>query len=241
METIKYAYAAVAGTSHLYNGFPCQDYVLGNEGTEGYCIALADGAGSIEKSQFSAEIVVKCVTKELSDNFYLWFAKDDEKISRDLVELCNEKIHLSEYDVDADCTLLVIAISKKGDVIIGHIGDGAIFAIDNLSRSMVISEPENGNNPNETFFVSHIDAENHLRIKKTTTADFKGFLMCSDGVEKSLYNKRENKHAKAIERIIEWCGNYPSEVVSARLEKELDEVFRTKSLDDMSLVVISLN
>lgn len=241
MERIKYAYAAVAGTNHLYNDLPCQDYVLGKEGKEGYCVALADGAGSVEKSHLSAEIAVKCIADELSENFYQWFKKETKKISEDLVELCSKKVRLSKYNIDADCTLLVIAISKEGDVIIGHIGDGAIFAVDCFLNSTIISEPENGNNQNETYFVSHIDAANHFRIQKTTITEYKGFILCSDGIEKSLFSKRENKHAIAIKRIVEWCDKYPTEVVSARLEKELDEVFRGKSVDDMSIGVISVN
>lgn len=239
--TIKVAYAKQIGTSHLLQGLPCQDSVGGIASEEAACVALADGAGSIEQSEIASDAVVATLIEEFTTNFDYWYGLDRETFADMFVDVCTEAVKTKDEKLKAVCTALICSKAKDGRTIIGHIGDGVIFGIDNNGAPSVISEPENGEEPNHTFFISGPNPNNHLRVKQIIDDQLNCIILCSDGSAKPLWNKYSNEFAPALARIGDWIKEYPSETVSQRLEKELNESFREHTQDDMSIAVLYFN
>ena len=235
---IKIAYARKKGTSHLYQQLPCQDYVKGSLKNNTACIALADGAGSVPDSEIAAQAVVEVLVYEFTKHFNDWYLMEDDVFKNMFVDVCNKKVCETSPVLLPTCTALIFAAAKDGRNFCCHIGDGVIFGIDCNGKVETISEPENGEEPNQTFFVSGPDPQLHLRVKKNNTNVYKTIIMCSDGVAGSLWNKFTGEYAPALTRISDWLSRYSEEQVSGRLEEELDKTFREHSQDDMSMAVM---
>ena len=60
-------------------------------------------------------------------------------------------------------TLLFVSI-KNNKYIAGHIGDGIIGIIDEKGDAIVLSEPENGEFANTTYFTTSENYKYHLRL-----------------------------------------------------------------------------
>lgn len=66
-----------------------------------------------------------------------------------------------------------------------------------------------------------------------------GFLLCSDGVERALVNRRTGELASAIGTMFEWLDRSSQEVVEASLRSNLLSVFRMKCADDSTIVLMT--
>lgn len=236
---IKVSIAYQIGTAHSRSGVPCQDHVRTNTFGGCRCAALADGAGGVEHSEIASKIITEWAAKEISENFENWFLMPEEEISFSLVNQCREYLSSQELNIQADCTLLVFAVNKDGRYLQIHIGDGAIFGIYKNDQIMVLSLPENGDEPNQTFFLSGYDAPLHLRCSKGKVNDLKNVLLCSDGISGSLWDKNTGEYASAILHLSEWQRKEDEEIISKVLDRELNETFREHTRDDMSIALLS--
>lgn len=235
---VKIAYARKAGTSHLFQNLPCQDYVTGFASDETACIVLTDGAGSVAHSEQVAATVAEALRDEFVTNFDRWYAAEEDAFIGDFIELCTAAVTDMNEEMIPACTVLLHAASEDGRSITCHIGDGIIFGIDRECGASIISEPENGEEPNETFFVSGPCPQKHLRVTRAEDKLFTDVIMCSDGAAAPLWNKHTNTFASALTRLSCWMKEYPEENISQRLAKELDESFREHTQDDMSIAII---
>lgn len=233
---IKSASAVRTGTSHLQNGKPCQDSVCCRSGREAVCAALADGAGSRADSQLASAAVTAAAAAELSGNFSRWYAMEDAELIRGMLSLCRGAVASAAPGTEAACTLLVVALSPDGRSLTCHIGDGAVLGAGPGVRD-VLSPPENGSEPWYTFFLSGRRAEEHLRIRRDLPPEYRTIILCSDGAGTALFNARGDI-AGAVEIIDAWMDALSGEEVSRRLETELDERFRERTRDDMSLAIL---
>jgi serine/threonine protein phosphatase PrpC len=133
--------------------------------------------------------------------------------------------------------LLLCGARENGEYVFGHIGDGCGFLYDGTD-SRLISQPENGSNPGETFFVTGQDALSHLRMTTGTLRPGEAIALCSDGASASLYNYTTMQPAPAVARLCQWLVENPPELVSQALKENLDEVLRGHSHDDMSVALL---
>lgn len=237
---VKIAHARAAGTSHLLQNLPCQDYAGSACSGEAACVALSDGAGSVERSEVASETVVETLLDAFVEKFDYWYTLEEERFIREYLEMCTHAVREKDETLIPACTVLLYAVSREGRSITCHIGDGVIFGVDHEQNACIVSGPENGAEPNETFFVSGPCPQKHLRVTRSEKAAFTDIILCSDGAASPLWNRNTNDFAKALSRISDWMGKYPPECVSQRLQKELDESFREHTQDDMSIAVLHL-
>lgn len=239
MKNIKISCAKQCGTSHQMSGLPCQDEVYGMMGAEGVCIALADGAGSVEGSEKASSVAVKLVAEQLSQHFTYWYDLEEEIFCKELSDLCRKTVKELFPGYDADCTLLASAVALDGRVMLCHIGDGFIFGIGSEDTgSYVLSKPENGDQPNLTYFFSSPHIEKHLRRYKSIPRDCSGILLCSDGAGASLW---DGECARAIGIMVGWVKDGTSEQANTKIAEALDQLFRENTEDDMSIAILTFD
>lgn len=234
----KIAFGRQQGTYHVSSGLPCQDYVSGTFKDSTYAMALADGAGSYPNSEIAAEAVVNAVILSFVSQFDYWYYMPEESFKEMLLQLCRESVAESDPDLVAYCTLLLYVAHEDEREIIVHIGDGYIFGLDYSDDISVISYPENGDEPNQTFFLSDKSAIDHLRIIRNELSENAGVMICSDGAATSLIDRSAERYAAAIRKLIMTADYASEEEASEIITKTLDAMFRTHSSDDMSIGIM---
>ena len=232
------ACATCCGTYHLQKSLPCQDAVAGRKWENYSAIALADGAGSCQFSQYGAETVVNTVLDTLEENSDQWIDEDLSHIASSIIDACLKELSNAPYKVkEQSSTLLFCLVRADGAFLCGHIGDGFIFRVsENITRA--ISFPENGDTLSETVFVTSPNAAAHLRMQRGQLTGGEAVLICSDGAGDGLYARDTGKCAPAIGKMREWLGKFPETDVSEALNYNLNTVLRNESHDDMSVAIL---
>ena len=212
------------------------------------CIALADGAGSRSKSEYGAQVVVRKVLRVLASDFDELLRKcifEQSDLARHLhkiliVELCEEAMRQGCKEDELASTLLFVA-HKGNKFLAGHIGDGVIVKVDETGHPSTLSLPENGEYANTTVFVTDEKASSHFRIYYgETSPNFLGFLIMSDGCAESLYEKKLDRPAAAITKLLVWNKEVSRRKIKSILAANLNGAFSKKSTDDCSLALMSL-
>ncbi len=243
----------VIGQDHSKAGGICQDRTSYSAQDGVHVIALADGAGSKQKSEIGAFVVTRKITEILSQDFskiYMSFEQNDvENIKNVKKELLNtllqdlnaraisENVPLSELA----STFLFFALYKD-KYIMGHIGDGVIGGLFEEDKELVIktlSKPENGGAPNITFFITDTNALEHFRLSAGTITDLRGVILMSDGPEEAFYHKRAGLHEHVI-RIFENFKLRKTSDYREILSKFLSDKVAQYSSDDLSLNLLYL-
>ena len=209
MEDWLLAKASVKGTSHINNGFPCQDAsIIRTDNSGKWLIAVAsDGAGSAKRADEGAALVTDKFANALTELSKELEFQEPGSWTSDFVikEVLEIRSHLRNQDGDENiqdfnCTLVACLLGSNGGFAI-HIGDGAIIGqrqdppsthktgSDNVNY---VSVPENGEYVNETYFLTESDWTRHLRITPMPPLDW--VLLCTDGgAALSMKNETEPK------------------------------------------------
>ncbi|MDR1094376.1 MAG: protein phosphatase 2C domain-containing protein [Clostridiales bacterium] len=263
IEKWKQCDAYVQGVSHVATGDPCQDRTATLTENGVMAIALADGAGSKKYSQFGAETACKTVCKLLCDRFdelillceesgdagvdkrrkkkFVKTVLDEVRKALGAALRTDERIDKSATAADLSSTLLFFAM--KGDLFIqGHIGDGVIGIWEGADPCVAeeASEPENGAQPNITFFVPDSDAAEHLRvsgsrISKGRWRNIYGVLLMSDGAADLLYEKSTKLFNANTRLLFENFRATSRDVYKTALEAFLNNTVKKFSDDDLSI------
>lgn len=245
---IKTISASVIGKSHIKNNLPCQDYAQAYKFSNNkVSIVLCDGAGSSKYSDIAAKITTETLINYFKTNkSETLLKKSDKFLKKEILDLVNDKIkqsmRLNNHNSIRDyySTLLFTFINiKKNFFIAGHIGDGVIGILEN--NWSILSEPQNGEFNNTTFFVTQKKSYDNFRLYRgQLNRKVKGFLLMSDGSSESLYNKKENKLAPAIDTISKWLFKYSEIKVNIAVQKNLEDIIRNKTMDDCSLAMTTI-
>jgi serine/threonine protein phosphatase PrpC len=238
--------ASVRGHSHETNGTECQDTWTKYATQDALAVCVCDGAGSAVHSRIGAEITSKIVTQWLAEFFDDAFTAPldvFQSVHSDILDALRKTADDLACEIgDLSCTLVAVAVDSAGRYVHWHLGDGGIIVrFDN--ELMVLSAPQKGEYANETFFVTENDAAEHLQFGASTKEieDVTGFAVFSDGLEGLLYCHTTLAVAPAITGMLDWHKQADEDAVSRALEKNLTEVFRTKTNDDCSLVLLTAN
>ena len=211
IEKWKNAHTYVIGKYHISSGLPCQDRTLYKEENGVKVMTLADGAGSEKNSHIGSTLVCEEMANLIINNFDEYLMYFENQITNPLLHnkymyelstiIINNLVTKLKFEAvrnnlslkELSSTLLFFAV--KGDYYIsGHIGDGIIIGLysdNNTKRVKVLSEPENGEQSNITFFVTNSDAKEHLRMKAGHLENLNGVLLSSDGACDVLYKHQE--------------------------------------------------
>ena len=232
-----------AGTSHILRGLPCQDrtYTLTSSGVT--AIALADGAGSRRYSEMGAECASREICRLLCKEFDTLFSSATPYILKtSIINRISSKLgevslrHRVSKD-DLACTLLAAAV-RGSDYITFHIGDGVIgYRKD--GHLHVASHPYNGAGTNETVFITSPATLRHTSVRKGTQELLEGFILMSDGSERSLYSRKSGRLSRSVETIMQRCELYGRDHAERELSRILCEELIPRTHDDCSLAVMT--
>ena len=258
IEKWKNVQAYEIGKLHISRNMVCQDRTFYKEANGVKIVALADGAGSKSKSEIGAELVCEKVCELFSTKFidYLLYFEDEKtnqaKHKKNMASLSKEiitflvtalKAKAIEMNIaveELSSTLLFFAI-KDNHYIMGHIGDGVIAGLyneNNTYRVRVISEPENGERSNITFFVPDTNAAEHLHLQAGSIDNLKGVLLTSDGAGTVLFNG-----TSVDDNVYKLFSNFQNQQhtdYAQVISKFLREIISNYSTDDMSLNILRL-
>jgi hypothetical protein len=185
--------ASATGSSHFATLTPCQDASVLKTSKDGEWVVMvvSDGAGSASKAEEGSRLVADFFSDELFklinelnrrppghwiNDFVIEKVIQTRAALRDLAK--------SDDIRDYHCTLVACLAGPSGGFSI-HIGDGLIVGgyksstNSNTPLSLFVSEPENGEYANETYFITEGDWIKHLRISPMPRMDW--IFCCSDG------------------------------------------------------------
>lgn len=229
------------GTSHKKNNLPCQDKTFVLKKNNVYSASLSDGAGSCELSHKGAEIVTKKVCNILCDNFEHLYKLDDLDVAKKIMANCILEIKKISIDEDINkysSTLLFVAV-KENKFIAGHLGDGVIgFSENEIIK--VLSKPQNGEYINSTYFITNTNNIDKFKIYKGYLEDIDGFILMSDGVSDSLYNRKEEVLVNSSLDLINWLDDGKSSKIKKSIKSIVREQFIRRTSDDCSIVLMKL-
>ena len=246
------------GKMHISRNMVCQDRTFYKEFNGVKIIALADGAGSKSKSEIGAEVVCKNICDLFITKFidYLLYFEDEKtnqarhkknmiNLSREIITylvtaLKTKALEMNIAVEELSSTLLFFAI-KDNHYIMGHIGDGVIAGLydeNNTYKVRVLSEPENGERSNITFFVPDTNAVEHLHIQAGSIDNLKGVLLTSDGAGTVLFNG--NSVDDNVYKLFSNFQNQKHNDYTKIISRFLREIVSNYSTDDMSLNILRL-
>ena len=148
----------------------------------------------------------------------------------------------SEMNCDKDklsSTLLCVAI-KNDDVMVFHVGDGLIAGLKG-GELKTLTMPDNGEFANATYFITSPRAFEKARLLKGKTTGFQGFALMSDGSSASLYNKKLQKPAHAIAKLITGLQYTFTSAYLDTVKYLMDYEIHERTTDDCSIALIASN
>ena len=235
----------VIGKSHIKAKKVCQDKTFTYNQNGAIVSALADGAGSYEYSDIGAIIACKSICKFIGDNFdeLISISNANEVITKIVNHVVADiEAKADEMQCDKDklsSTLLCVAI-KNDDVIVFHVGDGLIAGLKN-GELKTLTMPDNGEFANATYFITSPRAFEKARLLKGKTLGFEGFALMSDGSSASLYNKKLQKPAHAIAKLIIGLQYTFSNAYLETVKYLMDYEIHERTTDDCSIALIANN
>jgi len=235
----------VIGKSHIKAKKVCQDKTFTYTQNNLVVSALADGAGSYEYSDIGAIIACKSICKYIGDNFdeLINISNANEVITMIVNHVVEEIVaKADEMNCDKDklsSTLLCVAI-KNDDVIVFHVGDGLIAGLKN-GELKTLTMPDNGEFANATYFITSPRAFEKARLLKGKTTGFQGFALMSDGSSASLYNKKLQRPAHAIAKLIMGLQYTYESMYLDTVKYLMDYEIHERTTDDCSIALIADN
>ncbi len=251
--------AKVIGRSHKRNNGRCEDHWSKcRQNAVGLCgevvaACVCDGAGSVTFGYVGASVVSSTLTKWLVRNFPFAHSAFTDDIKAELMPHLLSKLRriASRQQTtlrNLATTIVAVAVAEDGRGIAIHLGDGGIIGRFG-SDLRAISLPMKGEFANETYFVSDRDAADRIRIlrwgpggtcdgeSECDTAN--GYLLFSDGLETSLLHRTTQEVAPAAATMLTWLSKFPEVEVEVAVKQNLNDVFRLRTMDDCTLVLMS--
>lgn len=209
------AWCSRIGSSHLEENIPCQDYskVESIKETDFIVAAIADGAGSCEKSHIGSQYLVDNAIEHLKsvsmvhfddiETFQTAWREEAFLIFSQLKLGLKLKAEELKIDFKLLSSTLIIAITNSKFVACANIGDGRAAFRDNDSNWYPMITPTKGEEANQTLFITsdlwdeNIDSEyfGTFFYGEPITA----LALLTDGCERASFeilkhNDEENKY-----------------------------------------------
>ncbi len=230
---VKIVSTSLTGRKHRDKGKPCEDASLSvNQGGVSV-ICLSDGAGG---SQYThAEIGSKCVVQTVCDlmirHFDAFFFELHESTVRSVLvaavqsELAILAQELSIEGMDRLSATMIFCAVKDTRMICGHIGDGVIARVTG-SGLQPITLPQNGEDASSTIFMTLPDAQDYLRIIRTTVDDTHAVVLMTDGISDLVFDGTKLLIMPVVARLAE-LGSFAAD----ESEKQLIQTIRSFIID----------
>lgn len=192
--------AAAVGASHVQAGLPCQDAYAYRVVGDALVAAVCDGAGSAASSHVGAAVVSAAVVNEVASHLlsarasgsrpwpetveeaYGWLRELLSEVRAQLVR----HAQAAESPLADFATTLVGVVTTPAGGWFFHVGDGVGVA-DACDAGTTVSQPENGEYANETYFITGEDWARHLRLLRITAPQ--RLALMSDGAASFVMGK----------------------------------------------------
>ncbi len=165
--------ASIQGTSHQKTDTPCQDahaYRVLPDGTA--LIAVADGAGSAERSDQGAQLAVEQVIAAAEASLAEGMPADDAAWEALLTDaFCQARQALEKLAAADDvssrafATTLTCAVVANEWLAVAQIGDGVVVARDEDGELFAVTQPQRGEYANETYFLTMAEALQRVDVR----------------------------------------------------------------------------
>jgi hypothetical protein len=183
--------ASIVGSSHIRSSSPCQDscfyqVVSDKVGNEILVALVSDGAGSAQFGEVGSELACEAGGKVLLDIIEsVGEAKLAADVASNVLDVVRAQIEQAAQarGVTARalaCTLLGAVVGPTRALYF-QIGDGAIVSREGGTLAPVFW-PESGEYANMTYFVTDVNAEEHLRADMRQAPD--ELSLFSDGIQR---------------------------------------------------------
>ena len=244
----KVFFASATGKQHLDGNSPCQDaghHLAVNDVLIG---VVCDGAGSASQGHLGADFFARRLTELVSASLRSGqFALDTQLDYRDFLVPIIEaaRTQLNEVAVgkelvlrDFACTV-VGCIASRGRGCFFHIGDGFGICVRNTGES-VLSQPENGEYADQTYFVTDERWQDHLRLTPLPDIQQGSLIgLMSDGASPFAVNRAKTGFFPPfIDPVVSFLSNATEHGGSEALQQVLEsEKTYAITADDKTLLL----
>lgn len=245
IHEVKLAYLSLPGRKHRDKGLPNEDACAAISGNGVSVICVSDGAGGSQytHAEIGAKSIVKTVSELMFNHFDAFYQDVRENVVRsilitaiqsELAILANENSIVSLEKLSA--TMMFCAV-KDSRMICGHIGDGLIAKV-SISGIVPITIPQNGEDSTSTFFATFPDAQDYLRIIKTTTDDAHAIVLMTDGLSDMVYNS-SNYLVRPVVAALAELADLPGDEIEPQLKEAImKHVIESSPLSDDATIGI---
>lgn len=188
---IKLSGATQVGPYHIQVGLPNQDAYDVIPGSGFLSLAVADGAGSLERSDEGSEVAVEVAAGMAAD---LMLAAQRENREPDLKQVLAEAIlearatiFTLDYWREAGSTL-VLAMLSPDSFAVAVLGDSFAVVQDGAGDLLLVQPPSVGEFANITRLLTSDDAT--VSICWGSLSDLSGLALCSDAFEQPTLEQR---------------------------------------------------
>lgn len=221
------------------NDILCQNKTYKLAKNNVYAIALGDGLSSNKYSHIGAEIVTEKICKVLCSEFDHLFYQPKENVTKKVAGSCILGIHERYKNCNIkefSSTLLFVAV-KGSQYIAGHMGNG-IIGFEKNGNVEILSRNDDFSEINSPYFITNIKEINKISIYRGNIKDITGFILISDGMADSLYDKRNENLAKAASTMMGWVDIKTEEEVSKALKVNFENLFLENTNKDCGVAIM---
>ena len=206
--------ASVTGTSHTKNGLPCQDAHAYREVADCALLAVADGAGSAERSGEGAQCASRAALASLSASLAGGWPDDGERWHDLFVAAyADAKAQLEQLSgaaglpARAFATTLLCAVLSDDGLAVAQLGDGVAAAFAPTGGPpaggdwFVAAQPQRGEYANETYFLSQPDALQHLEIA-LYAQPVRALALMTDGLLRLVLDSGRQPHVPFFQPLL---------------------------------------
>jgi hypothetical protein len=180
---------SIQGTSHLEKNTPCQDAHACLETASGDLIlAVADGAGSAERSQEGSQAAVSQVIVSIQSLLQAGVPGQESDWQALLTQAFSEALQsiiqladLKELSVRLFATTLACAVVSGDWLAVAQIGDGAVVVAQDDGALTLTARPQRGEYANEAYFLTMPDGLNSLAFHISRQSP-RSLILTTDGL-----------------------------------------------------------
>lgn len=226
---------SLTGRKHTEKNMPNEDACFTMSENNVHVICISDGAGGsfYTHAGIGSLTAVQTIAKLMTKHFDAFFLDVRENVVRSIIVTAIQSelaIKAKEHNlktIDKMAATFMFCAVKDSRVIFGHIGDGLIARISS-SGVVPVTLPQNGEDASSTYFITFPDAQDYLRIVRTTTDDVHAFVMMTDGISESVFDSSTYHVFPVVARLAELGA--PNEVDRySKLEAAIGEHIIQKS------------
>jgi hypothetical protein len=208
-------------------------------------VALADGAGTARFAEVGARLAIEAVVRRLKRQFRTLLRMADHDAKHILIDAIRQRFAVqadSDGAAPSDyaCTLLFAATDGR-QWLLGQIGDGRIGVQTRGGAWRALPLSTRGEFHNETVFVTSSNALDAFQMMRVADETFAACILMSDGAEEALFQRASGSFAPAVSSMVNWVGTYPQGMVQHALAKNLRELIRKKTQDDVSVAILRVD